>query len=156
MIQATARILQNLIEVQVGTAQWTAAPVVPSSGAVGRRLAALLSTVYEIRRPEAPETVHSTVSYHPKRDEILIQVGEQKWRTRSTLLGPTTFEYGGLQYSIVEKLTGRFALFRGEAPIAEGELRFRSCLLREYPPELEAFLANLSVGYLIRSLFWAL
>jgi len=39
--------------------------------------------------------------------------------------------------------------------IGQGELGFRSCQLKEYPPELEVFLANLCLGYLIRSLFWA-
>jgi hypothetical protein len=155
MIQATARILQNQIEIVVGSDTWVARPVVHSTGAISRRLAALFSTVYEIRRPSEPEEVHSTVSYHPKRDEIIVQIGEKKWLTQSTLFGPTTFEYGGVTYLIVEKLTGRFGILRGSELIGQGELGFRSCQLKEYPPELEVFLANLCLGYLIRSLFWA-
>ncbi len=155
MIQATARILQNRIELQVGAESWVGRPVVAATGAVARRIAALFSTVYEMRTAAEPETVRATVSYHPKKDEILIQIGEQKWRTQSTLFGPTTFEYGGLTYSIFEKLTGRFSILRGEKLIAEGELGFRSCAIHDYPVELEGFLANLCLGYLIRSLFWA-
>jgi hypothetical protein len=155
MIRATARVLQNLIEIRVGTLTWTAKPVVHSSGAITRRLAALFSTVYEVRRPDEPDAVHSTVSYHPKKDEIIVQIGEQKWQTTSALFGPTTFEYGGLSYAIVEKLTGRFVVLGSEKPVAQGEIGFRTCTLREYPAELEVFLANLCLGYLIRSLFWA-
>ena len=155
MIQATARILQNIIEIEVGSERWTARPVVHATGTVTRKLAALFSTVYEIRTPRAPDEIHSTVSYHPKKDEIIIQIGEQKWRTQSSLFGPTTFTYSGLDYSIIEKLTGRFAILRDANPMGHGELGFRSCTLREYPADLEVFLANLCLGYLIRNLFWA-
>ncbi|MGI0053986.1 MAG: hypothetical protein ACREC5_01595 [Thermoplasmata archaeon] len=154
-IQATARVIQNRIELQVGEESWIGRPVVQATGALSRRIAALFSTVYEIRTVAEPEAVRSTVSYLPKKDEILIQIGEQKWKTHSTLFGPTTFEYGGLTYSIVEKLTGRFAILRGEEILAEGDLGFRSCSVRGYPPELEGFLASLCLGYLMRSLFWA-
>ncbi|HEV2316849.1 MAG TPA: hypothetical protein VGV89_04660 [Thermoplasmata archaeon] len=155
MIQAVARVLKNVIEVQVGTETWTARPVVTATGALTKRIAALFSTVYEVVRPAEPDAVHATVSYHPKKDEILIQIGEQKWHTRSSLFGPTTFEYGGISYTIVEKLTGKFAILRGEALIAQGEVGFRRCMLREYPPEFEVFLTNLCLGYLVRVLFWA-
>ncbi len=155
MIQATARVLQNQIEIRVGAEQWTARPVVSSTGGGGRRLAALFSTVYETRTGKEPEAVHSTVSYVPKKDEILIQIGEQKWRTHSTLFGPTTFEYGSIPYTIVEKLTGRFTILRADRAIAQGELGFRSCTLKEYPAELEVFFANLCLGYLVRTLVWA-
>jgi hypothetical protein len=155
MIQATARVLQNIIEVRVGNEGWTARPVVHATGSVTRRLAALFSTVYEVRTPRAPDEVHSTVSYHPKKDEIIVQIAEEKWRTRSTLLGPTTFEYGGIPYQIVEKLTGRFTILREGEAIGVGEIGFRRCTLREYPADLEVFLANLCLGYLIRTLFWA-
>jgi hypothetical protein len=156
MIQATARVLKNVIELQVGSDLWTARPVVHATGPIVRRVAALFSTLYEVCRPPELDAVHSTVSYHPKHDEILIQIGEQKWKTHSTLFGPTTFQYGGIGYAIVEKLTGRFAILRaGDVAVGQGEIRFRSCLLREYPTELEAFLADLCLGYLIRNLFWA-
>src|SRR5580693_9800797 len=93
MIQATARVLQNIIEIDVGEERWVCRPVVTSTGPITRRIAALFSTVYETYRSTEPDQVHSTVSYHPKKDEIIIQIGEQKWRTKSSLLGPMTFEY---------------------------------------------------------------
>jgi hypothetical protein len=154
VIEATARVLKNIIEVRVGGTSFVARPVVQASGALTRKIAALFSTVYEVHEGEPPNAARATITYHPKHDEILIQEGEQKWRTRSSLLGPTTFEYGGVSYSIVEKLTGRFAILRGEVAIGQGEIGFRTCVLREYPVELEPFLGNLCVGYLIRSLFW--
>lgn len=154
MIQATARVLQNVIEIRVGTELWICKPVVESTGAITRRLASLFSTVYETHRSTDPEEVYSTVSYHPKKDEIIIQVGEQKWRTKSSLFGPMTFEYGGLPYQVNEKLTGRFAILQGTTVVATGELGFRSCVVRDSAPELEGFFANLALGYLIRTLVW--
>ena len=154
MISATARVLQNVIEMDVGEEQWICRPVVTSTGAITRRIAALFSTVYETYRSTEPGVVYSTVSYHPKKDEIIVQIGEQKWRTKSTLLGPMTFEYGGLPYSVLEKLTGKFAVMQGERLTASGELGFRSCKVRDYPGDLEGFLANLALAYLIRNLFW--
>lgn len=154
MITATARVLQNVIEMDVGGEPWLCKPVVTSTGAITRRIAALFSTVYETYRASEPATVHSTVSYHPKKDEIIVQIAEQKWRTKSSLFGPMTFEYGGLPYAVQEKLTGKFAVFQGEKLTAHGELGFRSCKVREYPNDLEGFLANLALGYLVRTLFW--
>ena len=154
MITATARVLQNIIEMEVGDERWTCRPVVSSTGVITRRIAALFSTVYETYRSTEPNEVHSTVSYHPKKDEIIVQIGEQKWRTKSSLLGPMTFDYGGLPYSVQEKLTGKFAVMQGERMVASGELGFRSCKVREYDGDLEGFLANLALAYLIRTLFW--
>lgn len=154
MISATARVLQNLIEMDVGSERWICRPVVTSTGPIARRVAALFSTVYETYRPSDPTVVHSTVSYHPKKDEIIVQIGEQKWRTKSSILGPMTFEFGGLPYLVQEKLTGRFAVMQGDRLTATGELGFRSCRVRDYPGDLEGFLANLALGYLIRTLFW--
>ena len=154
MIQATARILQNVVELQVGTEAWVGRPVGSSSPALTRRIASLFSTVYETFRSSEPNVVHSTVSYHAKKDEILIQIGEQKWRTRSSLFGPITFEFGGLEYELYEKLTGRFGILTGGKLIASGELGFRSCVVRDSPPELEGFFADLALGLLIRTLVW--
>ena len=154
MIQATARILQNIVEIQVGDDLWTCKPVVTATGALTRRIAALFSTVYETYPASTPNELHSTVSYHIKKDEVLIQVGEQKWRTKSSLFGPMTFEYGGLPFAVYEKLTGRFSVVRGADVVATGELGFRSCQVREYPADLEKFLANLALGFLIRTLVW--
>jgi hypothetical protein len=154
MITATARVLQNVIEIRVGNEMWTCLPVVSATGPITRRIAALFATVYETHRASEPDAVHSTVSYHAKRDEIIVQIGEQKWRTKSSLFGPMTFEYGGLPFSIFEKLTGKFGVLQGEKLVATGELGFRSCVVREYPPDLEGFLANLALGYLIRTLLW--
>jgi hypothetical protein len=154
MIQATARVLQNVIEIEAGEERWVCRPVVASTGVITRRIAALFSTVYETYRSTEPELVHSTVSYQAKKDEIIIQIGEQKWRTKSSLLGPMTFEYAGLPYSVWEKLTGRFGVVQGQTLVASGELGFRSCVVKEYPGELEGFLANLALGYLIRTLVW--
>lgn len=154
MIQATARVLQNVIEIEVGDEQWLCRPVVTSTGAITRRIAALFSTVYETYRSTEPELVHSTVSYHIKHDEIIVQIGEQKWRTKSSILGPMTFEYAGLPYSVWEKLTGKFGVLQGEKLVASGELGFRSCVIRDSPVELEGFFANLALGFLIRTLVW--
>ena len=154
MIQATARVLQNIIEIEVGDERWTCRPVVSATGAVTRRIAALFSTTYETYRSGEPTVVHSTVSYHAKKDEILIQIGEQKWRTKSSMFGPMTLEYRGQAYTINEKLTGRFAILCGTDVVATGELGFRSCLIKDATPDLEGFLANLAVGYLIRTLVW--
>ena len=154
MIQATARILQNVVEIKVGTEEWIARPVGSTSSSLARRITSLFSTVYETFRVSEPNVVHSTVSYHPKKDEILIQIGEQKWRTRSSLFGPLTFEFGGLAYELHEKLTGRFGILTAGKLVASGELGFRSCALRDSPPELEGFFADLALGLLIRTLVW--
>jgi hypothetical protein len=154
MIQATARVLQNIIEIQVGSERWVCRPVVTSTGAITRRIAALFSTVYETYRSTEPNEVFSTVSYHVKKDEIIIQVGEQKWRTKSSLFGPMLFDYGGVSYQVNEKLTGRFGVLQGATLVATGELGFRSCVVRDYPESLESFLGSLALGYLIRTLVW--
>lgn len=154
MIRATARVLQNVVEMQVDQETWMCRPVVTSTGAISRRLAALFSTTYETYRSSAPLEVHSTVSYSPKKDEILVQIGEEKWRTVSSLFGPMTFEFGGVHYTVHEKLTGRFAILDAAKVVASGELGFRSVVLRESPAELETFFANLALGYLIRTLVW--
>lgn len=154
MIQATARVLQNVIEIKLPHETWLCRPVAHLQSALARRIAELFSTVYETYRSTEPNEVHSTVSYHPKRDEIIVQIGEQKWRTQSSPFGPMTFEYGGLAYAIHEKLTGRFTILRESKVLATGELGFRTCTIRDPPPELEGFLANLALGYLIRNLFW--
>ena len=154
MIQATARVLQNIIEIRVGEETWLGKPVVGATGAITRRIAALFATVYETHRLSEPDQVHSTVSYHVKKDEIIIQIGESKWRTKSSLFGPMTIEYGNINYTIFEKLTGKFGMLEGAKLIAAGELGFRSCAIRDYPPDLEGLLANLALGYLIRTLVW--
>jgi hypothetical protein len=154
MIRVTAKVVQNVFEVKVGTELWTARPVIHGTHPIGRKLQALFSTVYTTHKVESPEKVESTVSYHAKRDEIWVQVGEEKWRTKSSLFGPSTFSYGGMDYTIVEKLIGRFIILRGGQPVAQGEIGFRTITMKEYPPELERFFAHLAVGYLIRTLAW--
>ena len=154
MIQATARVLQNVIELKLEREEWICRPVVTSTGAITRRITSLFSTTYETFRSTDPNEVHSTVSYQGKKDEILIQLGELKWRTKSTMFGPMTFEYGGVDYQVFEKLTGRFGILTQGRVIATGELGFRSCRIRDAPPELENFFANLALGYLIRTLAW--
>ncbi len=154
MILATARVLQNVIETRVGDELWTCRPVGGAANPIARKIEELFSTVYRTYRPSAPDEIHSTVSYHPKNDEIIVQVGEEKWRTKSSVFGPLTLVYGGIQYTINEKLTGRFAMLRGGKVIATGEVGFRTCKIKEYPAELEMILADLALGYLIRTLFW--
>ncbi|MCI4360714.1 MAG: hypothetical protein L3J91_03350, partial [Thermoplasmata archaeon] len=141
MIQATARVLQNVIELKLEREEWMCRPVVTSTGAITRRIASLFATTYETYRSTAPNEVHSTVSYHAKKDEILVQLGELKWRTKSSLFGPMTFEYGGVDYAVNEKLTGRFGILTSGRVVATGELGFRSCVIHDAPPELEGFLA---------------
>jgi hypothetical protein len=156
MIRATARVLRNVIEMEVGGEAWTCQPVAEGgSGVLSHRIALLFSTRYETIRASDGGKVHSTVTYQPKKDEILVQVGEQKWHTRSTLFGPITFDYGNSVYTINEKLTGRFGILKGTDLIASGELLFRTAVIRDYPAEMEGFLANLALGYLIRTLWWA-
>ncbi len=154
MIQATARVLKNQIEVRIDSATWLGRPVEAEQQGMGHRLRALFSTEYHLYRPEEPETVAATVSYRPKSDEIRIQVGDESWKTKSTTFGPLTFEYGGATYTINERLTGRFAILEGGTVVATGQLGFRSCALRDYPPALETFLGYLALGYVIRTLTW--
>jgi len=151
MIEATARILKNVIELKMGEEAWIARPV---QAELGHRIAALFSTEYHLYRVARPDVVESTISYRAKADEIRIQTGEESWRTQSKMFGPMTIEYAGVRYTIYERLTGKFALLNGESPVAVGQLGFRACSLKEYPPELETFLGYLAVGYLIRSLTW--
>ena len=156
MIQATARILQNLIDLKVGEEHWTCRPVVTATGPISRRIASLFSTNYETYRPTDPTRVYSHVSYAPKKDEILIQIGEEKWHTRSSLFGPILFEHGNQLFEVHEKLTGRFGITRQGELVARGEFGFRTCTIHDSRPELEGFLAHFALGYLIRSLWWAL
>jgi hypothetical protein len=154
MIRATARVLKNVIEIKVGDAVWEGRPVQSSQDGFGSRIAALFSTDYNIFVPTRPGEIHSTVTYRRKNDELRIHVGEESWRTVSTTLGPMTIEYRGVNYVINERLTGRFAILRGTEPMGSGQLGFRSCTIDHYPPELEPFLANLALGYVIRTLAW--
>jgi hypothetical protein len=154
MIRATARVLRNVIELEVSGEAWKAQPVASAEGGLTRKIASLFSTTYETYRAGEPTVVYSTVTYFPKKDEILVQVAEQKWRTKSSVFGPMTFEYGGVPFEIHEKLTGRFAILREGKVVAAGELGFRSCVLRDSPADLEGFFANLALGYLIRTLVW--
>ncbi len=154
MILATARVLKNVIEVQVGDALWQARPVQSEQSGVGARVAALFSTEYHTFLPDRPDVAHSTVSYHRKDDQIRIQVGEHHWHTRSTTFGPMTIEYDGRHFTINERLTGRFAIVQGEHPAATVQLGFRSCRIERYASELEPFFANLAIGYVIRTLTW--
>lgn len=154
MIRATAKIIRNFFEVEVGKETWIAKPVIQAKHGIGRTLGALFSTVYTVYLPTSPDAVYATVSYRATKDEIVIQVGEEKWRTRSSLFGPVTFEYAGDPFTIVEKLIGRFAILKGTAPVAHGEIGFRSIGMSEYPAELERFFATLAIGYLIRTLAW--
>jgi hypothetical protein len=154
MIQATARVLKNVIELRVGDEAWVAQPVQSGQDGLGRRIAALFSTDYHVFRPAAPEEVAATVSYRAKADEIRIQVGEEHWKTHATTFGPMTVDYGGVHYTINERLTGRFVILNGETPVGVGQLGFRSCQLKEYPPDLEVFFGLLALGYVIRTLTW--
>ena len=154
MIRATARVLKNVIEVEVGSETWIGRPVEAESPGLRPKLAALFSTEYVLDRPAAATDGRSHVSYRAKADEIRIQVGEDQWKTRSTTFGPLIILYGGVEYTINERLTGRFAVLRGNEPVGIGRLGFRSCVIDEYPPALEVFLAHLALGYVVRTLTW--
>ena len=154
MIQATARVLKNIIEIRVGEVLWECRPVQAGQEGIGSRIAALFSQEYHTFVPPARDQVHSTVTYARKNDEIRIHVGDETWRTVSSAFGPMTIDYHGVKYVINERLTGRFAILRGTDPVGVGHLGFRSCTIDEYPPELEPFLANLALGYVIRTLAW--
>ena len=154
MIEATARVLKNVIELRVGNEEWTARPAGADDAGIGRRIAAMFSTEYLTYRGSDPGVVHSTVSYHAKNDEIRIQLGGNLVKTTSTAFGPLGLNYGGVQFTINERLTGRFTILRDDSPVGIGQLGFRSCTLKEYPPELEIIFANLAIGYVIRTLTW--
>jgi len=154
MIRATARILKNVIEVEVAGETWTGRPVESEAPGLRPKIAALFSTEYVLDRPRSASDGRSNVSYRAKADEIRIQVGEDLWKTRSSTFGPMTVVYAGVEYTINERLTGRFAVLRGAEPVGVGQLGFRSCVIQEYPPALEVFLAHLALGYVIRTLTW--
>ncbi len=154
MIEATARVLKNVIELEVGSERWVARPVGSEEAALGRRLAALFSTEYRTYRDSEPGVVHSVVSYHAKGDEIHIRLGETVVRTVGSLFGPLKLDYGGVTFTINERLTGRFSILKHDSPVATGQLGFRSCVLRDYPADLEVIFANLAIGYVIRTLTW--
>jgi hypothetical protein len=154
MIRATARVLKNVIEVEVGTETWIGHPIESESPGIGPRIAALFSTEYVLERPSVVADGRSIISYRMKADELRIQVGEDLWKTRSTMFGPMTFLYGGVEYTINERLTGRFAVMRGTEPVGVGQLGFRSCVIENYPPALEVFFAHLALGYVVRTLTW--
>jgi len=154
MIQATARVLRNVIEVKVGESVWVGRPIEAEQEGLAHRLAALFSTEYHLYRPDEPSVVEATISYRAKADEIRIQAGEESWKTTSSTFGPMTIAYGGVAYTIHERLTGRFAILDGTSPVAVGQLGYRSCVVRDYRPELERFLAHLALGYVVRTLTW--
>ncbi|MDE1819823.1 MAG: hypothetical protein KGJ23_02395 [Euryarchaeota archaeon] len=133
-----------------------ARPRVTGATSVGRAISALFSTEYEIFAETDPDHPLAHVSYLAKRDEIVIQKDDERWQTRSSAFGPMVVNYNSIDYHIYEKITGRFAILRGEDMIAAGECRFRSVTLPEYPAELEEFLGRLALGLLIRTLFWEL
>jgi hypothetical protein len=152
LIEATARVLKNVIDLKVGEESWVARPTGSDEAGLGRRIAALFATEYRAYRATEPETVHSVISYHAKSDEIHIRLGETVVRTRGSAFGPIKFEYGGVAFTINERLTGRFTILNGEVPAAVGQLGFRSCVIREYPADLEVIFADLAIGYVIRTL----
>ncbi len=133
-----------------------ARPRVTGATSVGRAISALFSTEYEVFKETDPDHPIAHVSYLAKRDEVVIQQDEERWQTRSSAFGPMRITYNAIDYQIHEKITGRFAILHGEDVIAQGECRFRSVTLPEYPPEMEMFLGRLSLGLLIRTLFWEL
>lgn len=153
-IEATARVLKNVIEVKVGTEEWTAKPPGAEEGGIGPRIAALFATEYRTYRMSDPQSLHSVVTYHAKSDEIHIRLGETIVKTKGTVFGPLTLTYGGVVFTINERLTGRFTILRGTEPVATGQLGFRSCVIRDYPAELEIIFGNLAIGYVIRTLTW--
>jgi hypothetical protein len=123
-------------------------------GPIAQAISTLFSTyysVYDSNEEGAKPTAN--VSYYPLKDEILIQIGEQKWRTRSDILGPSKVTFEDVEYVIHEKITGRFSIMDGNNVAAEGVCRFRSVVVNSYPKKMEAFLAYLAVGLLIRTLF---
>jgi len=154
MIEATARVLKNVIELEVGSERWVARPAGSEEPTLGRRIAALFATEYRTYRDSEPATVHSVVSYHAKSDEIHIRLGETLVRTVGTVFGPLKLEYGGVTFTINERLTGRFSILKRESPVATGQLGFRSCVIRDYPADLEVIFADLAIGYVIRTLTW--
>ena len=155
-VTATARILKNYILVEAGKERWIARPLASGQSQITRAISALFSTHYQLTSENEPAKVLANVHYDPKRDEILVQVEEEKWHTKSSLFGPSTFVFNGVKYVIQEKITGRFAILAEDQVVIQGVCRFRSVMMPEYPPEMERFLGNLAVGLLVRLLFWEL
>ncbi len=147
-------MLQNVISVEVGHTRWTAHPQARGQSPVVKTLSALFSTHYEVRPETEGAPALSHVSYDGKRDEILIQVDDQKWRVRSSAFGPMTLHYEGSELTLHERITGKVSLLRGGVVLAQGQCRFRSVTLSGYPAAMEEFLGHLTVGLLIRWLFW--
>jgi hypothetical protein len=153
-ITTTARVLKNNITIEVGKIEWVAKPLPMGHGPIAQAISTLFSTyytVYESAEKEAKQIAN--VSYYPVKDEILIQVEEQKWKTESNTFGPSKIVFEDIEYVIHEKITGKFVIMQGEEIVAEGVCRFRSVVISSYPKKLETFLAYLSVGLLIRTLF---
>jgi hypothetical protein len=152
-VSATAKILKNLIRIEVGQAVWIARPIPSGQGHIMRAISTLFSThyhVYDSEKEDKPPV--ASVYYYPVRDEILVQVEEQKWRTKSNTFGPTLFVYEDIEYALHEKITGRFFIVEGERLVAEGRCQFRSVIMESYDKKMETFLGYLSIGLLIRTL----
>jgi hypothetical protein len=123
-------------------------------GPIAQAISTLFSTYYNVHESgEKDAKTIANVSYYPVKDEILIQVEEQKWKTQSNTFGPSRITFEDVEYVIHEKITGKFSILDGENIVAEGVCRFRSVVISSYPKKMENFLALLSVGLLIRTLF---
>lgn len=142
-----------MITIETGKAELLAVPQPTLKGKIAGAISTLFSTHYAIYASAdhvGPPLSH--VTYYPLKDDILIQVGEEKWGTHSTEYGPSKITYNDVEYTIYEKLTGKFFITQYEALIAEGHTHFRSVIVDKYPPKLEDFMVNLSVAILVRLL----
>ncbi len=138
----------------LGKTEWVARPLPALKGGLAGAFTALFSTRYAVYEgPYLDKDPISHVSYHPLKDEIVIQAGETKWKTESSTFGPLTFRFEERTYEIQEKMTGRFAVARDGAVVAEGQARFRSVIVTTYPDEMQGFFGQLAIGLLIRTLF---
>ncbi|MCL4325147.1 MAG: hypothetical protein M1144_06800 [Candidatus Thermoplasmatota archaeon] len=151
-ISAVAKILKNVIEVELGGERWMAVPLPTRKEKLLRNLSTIFSTHYRVHRVGNPETL-STVYYHPLKDQIVIGAGEDVWVTESRTLGPSRIFYAGVEYTIYETITGKFTIVGADKPVVEGRAKFRSVSMDAYPEEMGIFLANLAIGILIRTLF---
>lgn len=151
-ISAVAKVLKNVVEVEVGDEKWLALPLSPWKEGILRALSNLFSTHYEVYR-NGGEVPISTVYYNPLEDQISIAAGEATWVTEAERFGPARVTYDGTEYTIYETVTGRFTIVGTDQPVIQGRAKFRSVSIDTCPEEMTVFLANLAIGILIRTLF---
>lgn len=150
MITVIARLLKNDITIDVNGTKYIARPSGWNFKGTYHRLKRLFTLKYEIY--DSRENLTAIVVYDDIHDEILIQKGEQKWKTKSAMFSPTEFKYNEHTYMIHEKLTGLIYITCENEIVATGICGFKSVKFSKYNDELKDILPELAVGYCIKIL----